>query len=341
MSLIIGFILVFFGAFSTGTSGWPLKMVKDNKIERYLFVGKIFGIIILPWIIMFCICDVSKVIYIVGAKQIILANLFSLAWGVANFFATACLVRIGFVLTSVLVGASSVIVATLIPLIFKGSGVFANSPSIMSKEGFISIISVIILIISIILISLSNDLRDRQLGKKGFDCIDMPPWKHNLYKIFAIFAGAFSTGIFMVTTYCGHSILGAMKTVGVTGPIKNIAIWAIGMFAGGLVNIITGILLMAKNKSFHTLLNWKETGYFMCNGIQFIIYLLLLSMGTFMIGPLGASIGGGVARSVIIGGQQFLGFAFGEWKGVKGKPIAVFVLGMILLLIGILLLTFK
>lgn len=341
MSLIIGFILVFLGAFSTGTSGWPLKMVKEYKIERYLFIGKVFGIIILPWIIMFCICDVTKVIPLIGTKQIILANLFSLAWGVANFFATACLVRIGFVLTSVLVGASSVIVATLIPLIFKGSGVFANSPDIMSKEGLISIISVIILIIAIILISISNDLRDKQLGKKGFDGINMSPWKHNLYKIFAILAGAFSTGIFMVTTYCGSSILGAMKTVGVTGPIKNIAIWAIGMFGGAMVNVIVGLFLMAKNKSFHSLLNWKETGYFICNGIQFIIYLFLLSIGTFMIGPLGASISGGVARSVIIGGQQFLGFAFGEWKGVKGKPIIVFVIGMIFLLIGIITLTFK
>ena len=60
-----------------------------------------------------------------------------------------------------------------------------------------------------------------------------------------------------------------------------------------------------------------------------------------LMGALGASIGNGVGACVQTAGQQFSGLVFGEWKGVKGKPVKVLVIGLVLLLIGIFMLSFK
>ncbi len=49
----------------------------------------------------------------------------------------------------------------------------------------------------------------------------------------------------------------------------------------------------------------------------------------------------GVGACVQTAGQQFIGFVFGEWKGVKGKPVKIIVIGLILLFIGIIILSFK
>ena len=68
---------------------------------------------------------------------------------------------------------------------------------------------------------------------------------------------------------------------------------------------------------------------------------MLFGFGTLLIGPLGASIGNGVADSMIFAGKLFVGLIFGEWKGVYGKPVKVFVCGLLLLFFGIMLLSFK
>ena len=58
-----------------------------------------------------------------------------------------------------------------------------------------------------------------------------------------------------------------------------------------------------------------------------------------MMGPLGGSVGNALGQCVCTGGQQFVGFVFGEWKGVKGKPIKLLVLGLILLFAGIIIIS--
>ena len=341
MSFVLGLILVVLGAFSVGTCAWPMKACKVYKMEHIMCLSCLFGLFFLPWVTMFIICDVPAVLSIMGAKTIIFANLFSLGWGIANVICCICMVKIGFVMTGALLGGSALIVSTLIPLIFKGSGVFSNSPDIFSQKGIISICAVIILVIAIVLISNAGGLRDKQLGKKGMEGETLSAGKNAFYKLMAIVSGILSTGIFMLNTYCGADIIGAMEKSGVTGPLKGVAIWAVGMALGVLVNVIYGLILMKKNNSFGCMKNFKEFLWACCDGLQFFIYLIIFGFGTLMMGALGAAVGNGVSQCVQTGSQQFIGFIFGEWKGVKGKPVNVLAVGLGLLLVGIIILSFK
>ena len=341
MTFLCGLLLVVAGGLSVGTSSWPLKTCKKYGMEHVMFWTALFGLCFLPWLVMCCICDVPQVLNLIGVKKIIEANLFSLSWGIANVICIICMVKIGFVMTSVLLGGTALVVSTLIPLIFKGSGVFANAPGICSTEGIISIIAVIIMLLSIITISKAGELRDKQLGKKGVEGENLSSAQNTFYKILSVVGGLLSTGIFMLNTYCGADILGAMEQVGITSPIKGVSIWAVGMQMGVFFNVVYALVLMIKNKSFSQNKSFKEFIWVCCGGLQFFIYLVCFGFGTLMMGSLGASIGNGVSQCVQTAGQQGTGLVFGEWKGVHGKPVKVLVFGFVLMLLGIVLISIK
>ncbi len=340
MSFIIGLLLVIISALSVGTSAWPLKACKQYSMEHVLFFCMVFGLLFLPWLTMFCICDVREVFASLDTRDIILSNIFSLAWGIANVLCYICYVKIGFVITGVLLNGASLIVATLVPFVIKGGGVFSQSPDLFSKDGIISIVAVVIIFLAILILTKASNLRDTFLGKKQ-ETSSLTKLQKIFYYLVAFVGGLLSTGIVLINTYCGHSFNSAMEKAGVTSPLKGVCLWAVGMLLGIFVNIIYSLCLMYKNHSFGKLLCFKEFVWACCDGVQFYLYLMLFGFGTLLIGPLGASIGNGVADSMIFSGKLFVGLAFGEWKGVSGKPVKVFIIGLIILFLGIILLSFK
>ena len=58
------------------------------------------------------------------------ANLFALAWGVANILCGLCFVRIGIALTGGILTGLGVSVGVTLPMIVKGSGLFSEAPSL-------------------------------------------------------------------------------------------------------------------------------------------------------------------------------------------------------------------
>ena len=340
MSFTIGLALVIISALCVGTSPWPVKVCKQYSMEHILFVCMVFGLLFLPWLTMFCICDVRAVLSSLDIKTVIISNIFSLSWGVANVLCYICYVKIGFVLVGVLLNGASLIVATLLPFVIKGSGVFSQSPDLFSRDGYISIISIIIIFLASLIITKASSLRDRFFGRVSL-LPSLSKYKKLFYYIVAFVSGILSTGIVLINTYCGHSFLTAMEHAGVKSPLKGVCLWAVGMVLGIMVNICYSLWFMYKHNSFRKLLCFKEFVFACCDGLQFYLYLILFGYGTLLIGPLGASIGNGVADAMIFAGKLFVGLFFGEWRGVKGKPVNVFVLGLIILFSGIILLSFK
>lgn len=76
-----------------------------------------------------------------------------------------------------------------------------------------------------------------------------------------------------------------------------------------------------------------------CSGFQYIVYLILFGYGSVMMGVLGASVGAALSQCSQTGGQQVIGFVFGEWKGVKGKPVNLLIIGLVFLFAGIIILS--
>src|SRR4030042_5754657 len=97
---LLGILVTVLAGLIMGTSPWPLKLMRQFKYEHFAFISMLVALIIIPWSITLTFCpDVFLAIKEVEPSVIIKANLFSLAWGVAQVLALLCFVRIGVSLT--------------------------------------------------------------------------------------------------------------------------------------------------------------------------------------------------------------------------------------------------
>src|SRR5436190_23662815 len=94
------------------------------------------GIILYPWlVVLFRVPDPLLVIKTVGIGPLLISNLLSISWGIANVLYLICVIRIGAALTGAILSAVGISAGVLLPMIFKGSGLFSSAPDIFSYSG--------------------------------------------------------------------------------------------------------------------------------------------------------------------------------------------------------------
>ena len=114
MEIMYGLLLVTLAGLGTGTSAWPIKKIKKLHFEQYLFVFMFTGIIVYPWVVVFFnVPDISTVMKDVGWKPLIVSNLLSVSWGVANILYLICVVKIGAALSGAILSAIGISVGNL------------------------------------------------------------------------------------------------------------------------------------------------------------------------------------------------------------------------------------
>ena len=120
------------------------------------------------------------------------------------------------------------------------------------------------------------------------------------------------------------------------------AVWAVGLLAGAVINIVYPMYLMTKNHSWNVLATsaW-EILLSLIIGIQFVAAVVLVGKGMLLLGALGAAVGAGIQQAMQMVGGQGLGFVSGEWRGVHGTPrrqmyaaIAVLIVAAVIMAYG-------
>ena len=85
MEIVIGLILVTLAGLGTGTVVWPMKKIKDLHFEQYMFVFMFSSVLLFPWIVtLINVPHLSEIIKRVGWKPLLISNLLSIGWGIAN-----------------------------------------------------------------------------------------------------------------------------------------------------------------------------------------------------------------------------------------------------------------
>ncbi len=314
---VIGILLVVVAGLGTGSFAWPMKLMKKLKFEHWFFIAMLAGLIIMPWAVTLTCCPHAiRALESVPASDLIKANLFGLAWGIANVLGGICFVRIGVALTGGFLTGLGVSFGVTLPMIVKGSGLFKNAPDLGSTPGKIVMVGVATMLAAVVFVSLAGFGRDKVLKK-----MQQTSGGFLGGLIMAIIAGITSCGIGLAFVYGQGPIVAAMKAQGASDIPANVAVWAAGLFGAALVNVLYPAYLMSKNKNWNVLTeNWKEIGLAAIIGIQFCTAVALLGKGMIMLGVLGASIGFGMQQAMQIVGNQCVGFISGEWRGVYGTP---------------------
>jgi len=338
MEIVTGLIFVILAGLGTGTAAWPFKKINDIHFEQYLFIYILTGLVIIPWVVV--LLDVPNLLLVikdVGLKPLLISNLLSVIWGIANVLYLICVIKIGAALTGAILSALGMSVGVTLPMIFKGSGLFKNTPDLLSPTGVIILIALFIIIIGLILISVAGFEREKILKiNSDKNIIVKTSEKFLTGLILAIIAGIFSAGLSLAFVYSQGAIMESVKLQGASETTANFTVWALGILGGALVNIIYAAYLMTRKKTWQLLfIRKEELIYGPLVGLQFIISIIILGKGMLLLGALGASIGFGIQQSLQVIGNQLVGFIGGEWKGINGKPRKLMYLGLMVILIAV------
>jgi L-rhamnose-H+ transport protein len=171
METLIGVLAVAIGGTIMGSGAWPFKLMTKYKFEHWWFVGMLMGLVVLPWTVTLAGCPgalegLGKALA-EDPAAIAKANLFAFGWGIANVLCGLCFVRIGMALTGAILAGLGVSVGVTVPMVFKGSGLFADAPGLGSPAGRAVLAGVAVMLAGVVVASVAGFARDRALGKSS------------------------------------------------------------------------------------------------------------------------------------------------------------------------------
>ena len=167
MTTALGLLLVALAGLLMGSVVWPFKLMRKFQFEHWWFMGMFTGLIVLPWAITIAFCPkLIESIAAIPVSAIIIGNLFSVGWGIANVLCGICFVRIGVALTGAILAGMGVSVGAIVPMVFKGSGMFSNAAAIDSPAGLTVLAGVAVVLMGVVVASLAGFGRDRVIKKQ-------------------------------------------------------------------------------------------------------------------------------------------------------------------------------
>jgi len=334
-------VLVTLAGLGTGTIAWPMKLIRKLQFEHYWFLGMLFGLLVIPWLVVLtCIPHPFTAYAEVGWRPILFANLFAVSWGVANVLYGICVVRIGAALTGAILSGLGISVGATLPLALKGSGLFGAAPDVTSRAGLTVLAGVAVILVGIAVCTVAGFSRGRILQK--MEAVGRQASGNFLGGlIMVIVAGILSSGLGLCFVYGQGPIIDAVQAQGVGLIPANMAVWAVALLGGTLVNLLYPAYLMTRRDSWHILFSsGREIALAITIGVQFMIAIMMLGRGMLFLGALGGSIGFGIQQATQIMGNQGVGFVSGEWRGISGKPRQQMYLALAILIVGVVILAF-
>lgn len=318
MAFVSGILVAGLGGTAAGALNWPMKLMKRFNFEQCWFVGMVFGLLVVPWAVTLIFCPHAIEAYrSVELTVIIKSNLFSLAWGIGNVLLGISLVRIGASLSFAVLSGVGVPLGAIIPMVFKGSGMFKGAPGLNSRTGTVILLGTALMLVGVILVALAGFGREKMLGKgKGVDGGFLAGL------IMCVIAGICSVGPSFAFVYSQDPIRSAMLQRGAGEWPAAVAVWALGMLLGAMVNVAYPAILMSRKKSWSVIgESSRELALSLIVGLNLFLAFSLWFSGMLLLGPMGGSVGFGIYFALQILGAQGLGLISGEWRGVRGRPV--------------------
>ncbi|MBL7697171.1 MAG: hypothetical protein JNK79_03405 [Chitinophagaceae bacterium] len=320
MGLLWGILVTGLGGAFAGALSWPMKLMTKYKFEHSWFAAMLFGLFFLPWMITFIFCPGAiEALQSVDSAILVKSNLFSMAWGIGNVLLGISLVRIGASLSFAVLSGIGIPLGVIVPMIFKGSGRFQHAPDLFSNTGYVILAATALMLIGVILVAFAGFGRDKFLKKTNKKTGGFTGGL-----IMCIISGICSVGPAFAFVYSQEPIRNAMIERGAAEWPASIAVWAVGMLFGSLINVLYPAILMSRNKSWHVVKeSGKEFSLSLIVGLNLFLAFALWFPGMLLLGPLGGSVGFGIYFALQILGAQGLGWISGEWRGIRGRPIAL------------------
>ena len=209
MEMALGVLVVAVAGLIMGSSLWTMKLLRLFQFEQWWFIGALVGLFIIPWTITFALFpNAVQAFRDVPLSVLLISNAFSISWGIANILCGLCYFRIGVALTMAILTGLGVSVAAIMPLVFKGSGLFKNAPDLTSPAGLSVLCGIGVMLIGVVL-ACAGRFRPRSGAQEASK--DRGSFLVGL--IMTIIAGVTSAGLMLAFVYSQGPIVARVSVV--------------------------------------------------------------------------------------------------------------------------------
>jgi hypothetical protein len=329
MQVLSGILVVLLAGMISGSGAWPMKLMRAYRFEHWWFVGMLSGLIVFPWLVAVCFCpNLLGALKSVPLETIAKAKAWGICWGVASVLCGLCYVRIGLGLTTTILSGLGICLGVIVPLVFKGSGVFQQAPPLFSAVGLTIVTGAMVALVAVILAAQAGYGREKT--QPGFS---LRSGGFSTSLVLAVLAGIMACGFTFSFIYGQGPIVSALKAHGAGDIPATFAVWGVALSGGALVNVGYAAWLITRGRSWGALLQFpKEFFLSLVIGLNSAGSIALLGSGMLLIGPLGGSVGTGLQQIGFVLGGQFVGWISGEWRGAHGRPVRRIAMAVALLI---------
>lgn len=305
---MMGMGLVLLAGVLSGASPAPLKAMRRFAFEHWSLLAAVAGQVVLPWACAWHLCpELGAALADVDPWALATANLLSAAWGVAAVLYGLCLVRIGFGLSVGLLTGIGLPIGVLLPLVWRGSGEFAQAPGLASASGIAIACGTSLMVVAVACFAGAGMRRDAAGAGRGGGL------RGGL--AMAVAAGVLQAGLGLAFVYTQGPIGDALRGRGAGEAGAGIGVWAATLPGGAAVGIVYAAWLLCVRRSWRVFASSpRDWGLALAMGAMFFLFLVCLGAGMCRLGALGASIGFGLYQIAQLGAAQAVGLVSGEWR---------------------------
>jgi L-rhamnose-H+ transport protein len=316
--LVAGLLMVLAGGAMQGSFALPQKHVKGWAWEKNWLFYSVFGMIVIPWLLVAMLIPNPAGVYSAVPGTVLLDTaLFGMGWGIGSVLFGLGIARVGIALAFALIISLTAVVGTLVPMIVLHPG------ELGSAKGAYVIAGLLIVIVGVVVCARAGAMKDAAASAASKT------------------QGGFTTGLLICIA---SGLMSPMMNLGFAfgAPISveavrrgagpgsaSISIFAVAIGAGFVINAAYCLYLLARNGTWGSTVSGvrlKNVLYSFCMGFLWLFGFFLYGLGATDLKDLGPILGWPLLMTSMVLVANFWGLATGEWK--DAGPRAKRMLGM-------------
>jgi L-rhamnose-H+ transport protein len=305
----IGLLTILAAALMQGSFAIPQKFLRGWPWEKNWLFYSIVGMVVLPWLIVaFVVPHPFDAFAQAGVGAVALAALFGAGWGVGSVLFGLGLDALGVALGFAIIMSMIAALGALVPL------AVLHPADLMSQKGLLIIIGLAVVIAGVALCARAGALKEAATPAAG---------KRNLARGIAIcVASGAASPMMNFAVEFGKPIEKAAAAGGANAANAPMAIFAVAMSAGFLVNAGYCIYLLRRNRTWNKGLPQDRARNFLYTvamGVLWLFGFYLYGVGKTEVGELGGTIGWPIFMTMMVVVANIWGILTGEWKNADRR----------------------
>lgn len=312
-----GVLLVFAGGSMQGSWTLPMKYTRGWAWERTWLMYSVLAMIVFPWLLVMLLVPEAGAVYAsAGAGVVARAALFGAGWGCGSVLFGLGVAQVGMALGFAVIISLTAAVGSVVPLAVQQPEKLASAQGLTLIGGLVAVIA------GIILCAKAGALKETATRGEG------------LARGLAICVVSGVTSPMMNFAFSfGKSIQDEAVRRGAGAAVASIAVLAVAVSAGFVLNAGYCVLLLARNRSWASQAPaLRYTVFAAVMALLWLVGMFCYGMGASKLGEAGTSVGWALFMTIIVLVANFWGLVTGEWKGSPRRAYGYLTAGLSVLI---------